>query len=250
MKLSTALAAALLAGTGGFAAPAAAVPVGLELALLTDVSGSISGSEYSIIKNGYAQAFQSAALQDAVFNSQLGSIAVTYIEFSGATQQAQQVGWTLINDAASANAFAAALLGAPRAFAGATEPGNALNFTVPLFADNGFEGLREVIDVVGDGNDSDTGGADTSDARDAALAAGIEQINGLIFLGEPGLTDFYQDNVVGGAGSFLIEVDSFDDFMPAIEDKLIREVTPTPEPAALALFGLGALALGLARRRG
>ena len=46
--------------------PASATPVGLELTLMLDVSGSISASEFDLQKSGYVQAFNSAAVQNAI----------------------------------------------------------------------------------------------------------------------------------------------------------------------------------------
>lgn len=224
----------------------AGTAVGLALVLLIDVSGSIASSEYALQKGGYVQAFQSAAVQNAIMSSQLGSIAVTYVEWSGAVQQAQLVNGTLVDSAASANAFAAAIAGTSRAFSGLTAVGSAINSGAGLLgADNGFDGLRKVMDVSGDGDRND--GADTATARDAAVAAGIT-INGLA-IGDSSLLTWYQNNVIGGPGAFAVGVNDFGDFAAAIEQKLIREITGVPEPATFALLGFGLAALGMAARR-
>lgn len=54
---------------------ASATPVSLELLLLVDVSGSISNSEYNLQKNGYADTFRSASIQNLI-EAQEGGIAV------------------------------------------------------------------------------------------------------------------------------------------------------------------------------
>ena len=139
MKKLLATALSTLALTLG--APASAVPVGLELVLLVDVSGSVDTSEYNLQKGGYVTAFQNAAVQAAILASQGGKIAVTYVEWSSDGDQATKVVWTLIDSVASANAFATAINNTTRAFAGSTAVQDAIRYGAERFANNGFEGL-------------------------------------------------------------------------------------------------------------
>ena len=221
--------------------------VALELVLLVDVSGSVDNTEYALQKTGYVNAFNNASLQ-ALIAGQPGGIAVTYIEWSGAAQQSIEVGWTHITDAVSSSAFATAIAAATRNFSGLTAPGSAINFATPLFASNLFDGTRQVIDVSGDGSEND--GVSTPAARNAALAAGVDAINGLPILGsEAGLLAWYQNNIQGGAGSFTIAATSFDTFETAVAEKLEKEINPTPEPGSLLLMGAALAGVFGVRRR-
>lgn len=231
------------------AVPANAVPVKLELALLVDVSGSVDGTEYTLQKTGYVNAFKDAGIQTAIAGA-AGGIAVTYIEWSGAGQQSTLVGWTHLTDATSADAFADAIDASVRAFSGLTAPGNAIAYAAPLFDNNGFEGDRLLIDISGDGSQND--GIDTSDARDDALLNdGITAINGLPILGsEANLDTWYAANIQGGTGSFTTVAASFAAFEGAVISKIGREVTGSvPEPGTLALFGFSLLGLAGMRKR-
>lgn len=217
------------------AGPALAVPADLELALLVDVSGSISDGEFNLQKTGYANAFQNPVLINAIQAGSIGSIAATLVYWSSSNQQQQAVPWTLINDAVTGNAFAAAINATARPFSGLTSISAALNFaTNNLNVEaNGFEGTRRVIDLSGDGTNND--GPALPPARAAALLK-YDTINALA-IQDPALVAYFQANVVGGPGAFVDFVSSFPEFQQAIQDKLIREVTPVPEPGTLMLLG-------------
>ncbi len=221
--------------------------VDLELALLVDVSGSVDTTQFNLQRQGYVDAFNSAAIQAAFQSGR--SAAITLIYWAGAAQQSQAVGWTLVNSAASSAAFANLIAATARPFGGgSTAIGSALNFVTPQFATNSFTGVRNLIDVSGDG--ATNVGANTLAARNAALAAGVDQINGLPILGEAGLLAFYQNNVQGGAGSFTIPAASFADFGAAVQTKIGREITGgVPEPTTWAMMVIGFGAVGFALRR-
>jgi uncharacterized protein DUF1194 len=223
VRLVTA-AAVLAAGIAG----AAARTVDVALVLAVDVSGSVNAERFELQRQGYAKAFASREVIDAIAAGENRTIAVTLVEWSGATHQRQMVGWTIISDANSAIAFGSAISETPRAFADWTSISGALDFALALFDQvEGATPLRRVIDVSGDGINNN--GRPVNDARSDAVNAGIT-INGLPILTEyPTLDDYYRDNVIGGPGSFVVAVSDFDGFGDAILGKLVREIAGSGE---------------------
>lgn len=227
--------------------------VDLELSLLVDVSNSVSTSEFTLQRQGYVDAFNSASVRNTILstsNGRRGRIAANVVFWSGLGQQTEVVGWTLLDSVSAIGDFASDISLAPRTYTGGrTAIGDALAFATPGFAANSFTGTRQVIDVSGDGATND--GGDTLTARNAALAAGVDAINGIIILGESGLSAFYNNNVVGGPGHFLLTATGFDTFGTAIADKLKFEIGgAVPEPSTYGAIGAAVLC-GLAfwRRR-
>lgn len=215
--------------------------VDLQLVLAVDASGSVNETRFEIQKQGYVAAFRHPRVVASVQSGAGQAIAVTMVQWTGPYQQVQVVPWTRLSDAASAASFAEKIAGAPRQlFGGGTSISGAIDHGVELMKQSPFQAARRVIDISGDG--SNNRGRPVTDARDAAVRAGVG-INGLPILAlEYDLDRYYQENVIGGPGAFVIAIKSYDQFADAILKKLIAEIAdvrPVPSMASSIALGNG-----------
>jgi len=182
---------------------------------------------------GYVQALRDPRVINAIRGGAEQAIAVTYFEWTGRGMQVTIVPWTIIKDAESAERVAQQLLSAPRAlYGGGTGVGEAIFHAIPLFDKNGFESERQVIDISGDGPTNQ--GRPAGVARDVAVQLGIT-INGLPILTDyPGLDVYFEQNVIGGPGAFMVPATGFQDLAQSVLNKLIREVAGSPPHRDLA----------------
>lgn len=235
MKRIAWLPVTLLLGLTLLAATARAMEdVDVALVLVNDVSRSIDDSEFKLEKEGYTAAFTNPQVINAIRGGPNGAIAVAYVEFASSFEVRNVIDWTVIRDAASAQDFVDRLNTAPRSFWGRTAIGSGIDRGVQLLAESGFNALRRVIDVCGDGTSN--AGREVAAARDDAVQAGIT-INGLAIINENpvswafahvqppgGLPLYYRENVTGGPGSFVLEVRDFAKFGEAMTRKLVMEI--------------------------
>lgn len=219
--------AVALAATPSFANE----PVDLELVLLADASQSIDDSEIAFQRQGYATAITHPDVLNAIASGVDGRIAVTYVEWGTTGSQDIVVPWTVVDGSATANAFAEALLAAPRKAYGRNAIGAAIEKAQSLIETGPFNGHRKVIDLSADSANS-WGGPPIETARASALAAGIT-INGLAILcrdcstGRPSYYDLeaaFAERIIGGPGSFVITADGETSFAEAVRRKLVLEI--------------------------
>ena len=208
--------------------------VDVELFMAVDISLSMTPAELEIQRRGYAEALASSDVLNAIQKGMLGRIAVTYVEWAGQYSQRVIVPWTLVEDRASASQVAeqinAHALGGLRR----TSISGALLYAAEDFDDNGFAGLRRVIDVSGDGPNNQ--GRPVLRARQSTLQRGIT-INGLPLMTRDALSDmwgiddldvYYRRCVIGGPGAFVIPVFTWDQFPQAVQRKLVLEISGLP----------------------
>ncbi|MBZ8133958.1 DUF1194 domain-containing protein [Afifella sp. IM 167] len=230
-SLLSALLAPLLLFAAASRAGAEEVTVDLELVLAVDVSWSMDPEEQAFQRAGYENAFRDPAVIEAIRSGGWGRIAVTYVEWAGDQLQQVIVPWTLVEDEASAAAFADRLGATTSGRLRRTSISGALGFAERSFEDNGFAGLRRVVDVSGDGANNQ--GLPVTVERDRLVASGII-VNGLPvmlkgpdpggFMSIPNLDIYYEDCVIGGTGAFALPVKHVAEFATAIRQKLLLEI--------------------------
>jgi uncharacterized protein DUF1194 len=241
MRKIAAIAAAIACLIGaGLTAPAArAENVDLLLVLAADVSRSIDEGEFNLQRKGYAAAITDPRVLRAIAGGRHHAIALTFVEWSGATDQNVVVDWTVVRDDEAAGGVAATILAAPRSFLGRTSISAAIDFSLERFAAAPAQGDKRIIDISGDGTNNS--GRSVTEARDQAIAAGVT-INGLAIINSQanpgyafhthppgGLPKYFEENVIGGAGAFLLQVENFDTFADAITRKLVTEIAQASE---------------------
>lgn len=201
-----------------------APPVSAAIVLAADVSGSVDRFRWKLQRDGYAEAIVHPAFLQAVAATARGSVAVAYVEWAGPTEQRLIVPWTVIRGLADAEAFAERLRQDDRPFSGSTSIAGALNFAGVLLESCPHPHDRGIVDVSGDGVNSDSG--DVEGARDRLVLAGAT-VNGIVIFApssEPHLLEHYESSVVGGPGAFVMVAESYETFAYALVRKLVREV--------------------------
>ncbi len=245
---ATAVAVACVLGIG-VASPvsssgARAETVDMLLVLAADVSRSIDDGEFNLQRKGYAAAMTDPRVLRAIVSGRHHGIAVTFIEWSGASDQNVVVDWTVVRDEEAAGSIAATMLSAPRSFLGRTSISAAIDFAMERLAAAPATGDKRIIDISGDGTSNS--GRVVTEARDDAVAAGVT-INGLAIINtqanpgyafhtQPpgGLPKYYEENVIGGPGAFMLHIENFESFAEAITRKMVTEIASGSAPSRTA----------------
>jgi hypothetical protein len=242
------LAAFALASALAWSSPAAAeVEVDLALVIAVDVSFSMDTDEQNLQREGFIDAFRSAIVHDAIRRGAVGRIAVSYMEWAGASDQRTLLPWTILDGPDAANGFADQLSRKPTRRASRTSISGAIDYAVKMQEESGVSALRRVIDVSGDGPNNQ--GRSVLAARADAIARNIT-INGLpIMLKDAGYFDlqnldsYYRDCVIGGQGAFLVPARDKAQFRDAVKTKIIMEIASMPSPGRAAVHEGGAFVI-------
>jgi Protein of unknown function (DUF1194) len=254
--------AAVAVALSTFAAPNAPVaaqetfaPVDTALIIAVDVSNSVDEHRYRLQMQGLAAALEDPGVVGTILNGAQGAILVSIVAWSDRTRVV--LDWMRISSREEAVAVASRVRGLPRFSGEFTCLAEMLRFlhdkllpTVPARAN------RKVVDVSGDGADNCNSRIVTPEIRDKIVHYGTV-INGLPILeGSESATleDWYEKNVKGGPGSFVLAAESFEDFGRAIRQKFIVEISGLDQDsvdrvAAADRFSLGRPGPGSSRFR-
>lgn len=197
--------------------------VDLALVLAVDCSFSVDAVEFRLQMEGLGQAFLRPEIKKAIRAGYRQRIAVVVMQWSDEGNQMVVLPWTVLAGDADADEVGHVLSRMPRRLAeGGTSISAALAFGQALFA-SAPEAERRVIDVSSDGRNNI--GPPVEAARDRVIASGIT-INGLTILNEwPTLDIYFEEQVAGGEGHFVIPANNYEAYGEAIYRKLLREIT-------------------------
>lgn len=203
------------------------IAVDLILLLAIDCSFSVSRSEYNLQTQGMALAFLDPEIVEAILSGPYARIAVGVMQWSSEASQPMVIPWTLLDSPTAIIHFSAELSVMRRQTAdGATALGDALTRAGDFVQSAPYDSVRKVIDVSGDGRKNT--GTPVRPIRDALIRRGIT-INGLVIRNEdPNLDIYYNENVVGGIGSFTVVTYNYKGYGDAIRKKLLREIRFSP----------------------
>ena len=205
--------------------------VDLELVLAVDVSSSIDEVEARRQRDGHVAALADPEVISAIQGGGYGRIAVMYLEWADGDFQRVVAPWTVIETEADAHLFAATLAVAPFVSGRRTAIGAAIENSVNLIESNRYEGIRQVVDISGDGPQNS--GSSLSEARERAEAAYIT-VNGLPIQTAKqnpfrpsvriDVAAYFENEVIAGPGAFISPSEEHDDFVEALRKKLIIEI--------------------------
>lgn len=192
----------------------------LALVLAVDVSGSVDTEEYRLQMGGLADALRDGVISEALVR---GRAEVMVVQWSGSTRQKTTIPWVRLDSFLQLDELADRVASDTRTWRNySTAIGEALDFAISAFDDVGHC-KRHLIDVSGDGPSNE--GLDPTRVQTRLRQAGIV-VNALaIEETEPDLTSYYFENVIFGAGAFVVTAQGFSGYPAAIRRKLLREVT-------------------------
>jgi hypothetical protein len=234
--------ALLASGSGGAAETATDVNVVTGL----DFSHSISLEEHWIVQEGLAQALLSPEIVDAIQGGRHGRIG--FALFGWHVTTIPLLPWMVIGSASDAKLAAGRIRGAivqqiaveatlrrvENRFGKPTDLSHALSAASGMLLTAPYRTTRSVINIIGNGTDNVD--EDAQPARNAALALGFT-INGVVLGSDPYLIGYFEQNVIGGPGSFVMHVQEAQTMARTLKQKLLKDlVIGAPRSTSHDLF--------------
>lgn len=209
----------------GALAPAGAQPcTSVQLCIALDGSGSISSSNFTLMKTGLAD-----AVRDPSIVPRDGSVQLSVTQFGGVTRT--EIGATVIDSEAAATAFANQLQAIAKVDGGT--PIDQAIAQCSALLNKSCPG-RQVINIVTDGEPDNAGTAVA--ARQTAVNAGVDEVNAEAVAAPASAFTFLRDQLVWpqpgyeappfSGGGFVIKTDTFEDFAEAVRGKIGSIVGP------------------------
>ena len=202
-----------------------------------DVSDSIDRHEEWLQFAGLARGVVDPAFLARIAEGQEQRIGFMAYTWSSGGDVRVVVPWTVIAGPADAERVASLFSAAPRIDRegygsyrplsleqlgrGMTDIGEAVSTALRLSLAAPFPTRRSVINLLSDGVSNN--GPDPRAARDKAIRLGVT-INGIVFGGRRDLPDYFRENIIGGPGAFLMEVDQPSDLPKALERKFWQDM--------------------------
>lgn len=206
--------------------PAAAAErekVDVALVLLVDASGSMSSAELSMARRSHARAVVSAEVLGAIAEGEQGRIALAYVEYAEAP--AVRVGWSLIDGAISATAFAALVAEGRESSPGSlTGLGSALVAADGVFDALPYDASRLVVDVVGDGRNNVVPHPIVGQRLLLARGAVVNAMPLMLSPDDAGIDEYFAAEIAAGPGHFVIPVREPERFAATLRSKLVLEL--------------------------
>lgn len=223
------------------------VPVDMLLCLAADVSESVTQEEYGLQKRGHAAAIADPHVVDTIRKGIHGRIAAAYVEWADQDQQFLAADWHIIDDQASARAFAETIRMSPAPpwidwSVRNTSTSEVVRYCLNQFHLAPASSIRRVIDISSDGTNNV--GRRIDGVRDLAVSQGVV-INVLAIEDsldpfpdgthtrpDGGLVRYFENNVVGGIGSFVHVASGYSSFGEMIRRKFLLELAGSASPLA------------------
>jgi hypothetical protein len=240
-----ALGAALLCGRAGLAND-----IQTDANILTglDISYSVDADDMRLEIEGLARAIRSPEVLAAIQSGRNGRIGFAVFAWHH-DHFPVVVPWTLIaseEDALTvaraiearlrvdieAEARIATLQGSTSYYIGRlTDLSEALDHAMEMLQAAPFAATRTIVNVIGNGEDNV--GEDAAFARDRIVEAGAI-VNGVVLGDEPSVLDYYRQQVIGGAGAFVMSTGEADTLVEAMTRKFRFDIALAVPPAPAA----------------